>query len=119
MLRTTVTLRTVLGFAAFLLGSLVATEVFAWQHGWHVNLGTPLYRWQAFALYRPWSIWGWAWLWLRDAPGHFSLPGLAGLATVALVALPLRQQDTPKKTVSPTGPPVENCARPGSMPQKG
>ena len=84
--------RLVLGLLLLLLASFVASEVFAWQHGWHKNLGRPLTSLQRVPLYSPDSIWLWAYQWGYATPRHFQGAAIAALVTLGLVAYPFRKK---------------------------
>jgi type IV secretion system protein VirD4 len=86
-----------LGVAAVTGASWVASELFAFQHGWHTSLGEPWGTLGRLPLYSPLSIWQWAHHWFRDAPGHFQTPALAGVLSLAAMSWPLR------KTAAPAG----------------
>src|SRR5262249_17196726 len=89
-----------LGVAAVMGASLVASEVFAFQHGWHAALGEPWGALGRLPLYNPLAIWQWASQWAREAPGHFQTPALAGLLSIAACVWPLRKQAVPRDDVA-------------------
>lgn len=61
----------ILGFlcmlSAFFVFGTIPTQWFAYQYGFDVNLGEPLFRTHLFAIYTPsdWVVWGWR---LADVP---------------------------------------------------
>jgi type IV secretion system protein VirD4 len=89
-----------LGIAALTGASLVASEVFAWQHGWHPALGAAWTKVGTWPLYPPWAIWQWAQHWFHAAPGQFQTPALAGLLSLAAMTWPLRKKPAPAGDVA-------------------
>lgn len=87
--------RGLLGVAALTGASVIASEVFAWQHGWHGSLGESWGTVGWLPLYPPWKVWQWAQQWAWEAPRHFQLAVLAGLGSLAALAWPLRKATAP------------------------
>jgi type IV secretion system protein VirD4 len=90
---------------AFALGSLVATQLFAFQQHYHPTLGTPVAQVGIYNLYLPtqgalWTYW-WGW----SHPQMFLTPGLV-LLTIT-VGLALLHIQAPKKD----DPPVREATR--------
>jgi type IV secretion system protein VirD4 len=91
---------------ALLGGSLVGTQVLAWQARYAPALGPPLLRLgpfpggplvlrQAHALYLPSAGWVWAWRWGRQHPTPFRSAALAAVGTMAVLVWPLRRTAAP------------------------
>ena len=65
----------------------VATQVFAWQHGYHPVLGRPLFRLGQHQVYPPTAYPRWLWRWGWSRPGAFQSSGSVVLMVLILGGL--------------------------------
>jgi type IV secretion system protein VirD4 len=94
-----------LGLLALTIGSVIGTQVFAYQARYHPTLGTPLLEQRMFPptwspqgtgmhrVYTPAHLYLWAWRWGWQAPRTFQGAALSLLSVTALLGLPLRRRE--------------------------
>jgi type IV secretion system protein VirD4 len=92
--------RLALGVLAFLIGSAVGTQIFAYQSRYHAVLGRPVARLGVHRLYLPTAGWCWAWRWGWQQPGTFQGAASAMLLTTVLLALPIAKKNARGSTTA-------------------
>lgn len=91
--------RATLAPLAFVIGSAVGTQVFAWQAGYHPTLGQPVHTIGVHQVYLPTAGWTWAQRWAWGHPARFTAAGLSMLTVTAVllvVVVPLTKKNAPK-----------------------